>query len=275
MDRFPKEVLVGRYIPGQRVAQIVVLMKDSKGALAEVAGIMAGAGVDIKQSASSSSSRSQTAVYNALVVLEDNAVTIEELVKRMKASRFVIDAEGVSGVEGAILDQLTFPMTWAGQRSVLLNHEALSGMLESIRGIFGTGGDMILFEQGRTYGKTLATQLVSDVGEAFARKNFGYGLKLISATGWGVPEVTDFDAEFNYAVIRVRDSFECDGQRSSEPCSHFMRGFLVGGLLALTGRNLDCRETKCVARGEDCCEFTLVKRESRPMQLYPVGERAR
>jgi len=70
--------------------------------------------------------------------------------------------------------------------------------------------------------------------------------------------------EFNHVKpsgrIVVRDSFEAKGYgRSDRPVCHFLRGFLSGVVSYVTGVKVVLTEAKCLALGEEYCEFRVFR----------------
>lgn len=68
------------------------------------------------------------------------------------------------------------------------------------------------------------------------------------------------DQETNFAV-EIKNCFECNGEKASQPTCHFIAGFLqeymawIGG-----GRFFSVKESSCMASGASCCTFELSKR---------------
>jgi len=61
-------------------------------------------------------------------------------------------------------------------------------------------------------------------------------------------------------VLRLYDSFECEAFRCSDrPASQFIRGHISGLISALLNSNIRVIETKCIAKGDDFCEFIAEK----------------
>jgi predicted hydrocarbon binding protein len=82
---------------------------------------------------------------------------------------------------------------------------------------------------------------------------------LISAMGLGVPEVTRADGALDHITVRMSENFECIGQKSEVPTSHFMTGFLAGVMSVILEKPMGCGETRCIATGAKYCEFDIHK----------------
>ena len=81
---------------------------------------------------------------------------------------------------------------------------------------------------------------------------------LLTALGYGIFSVVKADPR--KTVIRVYDSVECSALRDiEEEGSHFVRGVVAGGISELYGETMVAEETRCIARGDPYCEYSISK----------------
>ena len=80
-------------------------------------------------------------------------------------------------------------------------------------------------------------------------------MKILSASGWGVPEIVETHQDELSGTLRLRSCFEREGKASSKPMCDFVRGVKVGGAEVLFGAEFQCAETACAAKGDEHCEF--------------------
>ena len=252
-----KELLVGRIEAGKRLAQVIVTVKDEVGAVANVNALIASLGVDIRQSMSYSLPDESLAIYNTFVVFNDPKVSLVQLVERLEESAFVTSVHAQEGRDGVIVDENSFPVSWQGRRTIILSQTAAARMFEAIRFTLGSGGDVVLYQQGSSYGKELAESFVARLGRDYLKRNFDYSLGLLSATGWGIPEIVGSKDTFPDITVTVRSCLECDGVAKERPTCSFMRGFLAGVSRAIVGHTVHCEETRYVARRDPFCMFEL------------------
>ena len=257
MEQIAKEILVGRVELGERLAQIVVKMKDTVGASASVSALIASLNVDIRQSLTYSRKKDATAIYNAFVVLNDPMVSLEQLVQRVEQSPFVLEVHAFEGRGGAVVDTLSFPVNWQDRRVVILAQPAVARMLDGIRSVLGTGGYVVLYELGIDYGKELAGYFTAILGEEYLVGNYDYWVNVLAATGWGIPDIKGSKDDFPNMTVRFASCLECDGRSSRETVCSFMRGFLSGVFGNLSGHVVHCEESKCQAKGDSYCEFQI------------------
>jgi len=255
--RHSKEILVGRIEKGARLAQVVVKMKDEVGAVANVNALMAGMKVDIRQSLTYTLPKQPYAIYNAFVSLNDPEVSLDMLVERLEQSNFVTDVQALGGREDTVVDTISFPVNWQGRRVVILSQHAMARMLEGIRSVLGSGGDVILYELGADYGRDIAEYFMGILGKDDLVRIYEYGLNVLAATGWGIPELAGSKSDFPNMTIRLSSCFECDGRSSKQDVCSFMRGFLSGVFGTIAGHTVHCEEPRCLAKGDSSCQFEL------------------
>ena len=232
-------------------------MKDEVGAVASVNTLLACLNVDIRQSTSYSLPEGSMAIYNTFVVFNDPNVSMVHLVERLKESVFVVDVQAREGRGGVIVDGISFPVNWQGRRSVILSQPAAGRMFEAIRFNLGSGGDVVLYQQGSSYGKELAEYFVARLGRDYLKSNFDYTLGVLAATGWGIPEQIRHRDGFPNITISLQSCFECEGVKAARPACSFVRGFLSGVSSGVAGTMVHCEESKCIAARDPCCEFEL------------------
>jgi len=74
---------------------------------------------------------------------------------------------------------------------------------------------------------------------------------------WGELSFEAIDLEKGTGRVIVVNSFETVKHRSSQPCCHFLRGFLAGFLSELFSKEISVDEEKCAGKGDKYCEFTF------------------
>jgi predicted hydrocarbon binding protein len=79
--------------------------------------------------------------------------------------------------------------------------------------------------------------------------------------GWGVIEDVSVDSEKGRAKLRICHSFECElSTDQRKPKSHFYRGAIAGVFARFFGKDVEVKETKCIAMGDPYCEFEIETR---------------
>ena len=80
--------------------------------------------------------------------------------------------------------------------------------------------------------------------------------------GWGAP-FECVESSDTRIVLRTTHTFESEVLKDWKmPVCGIHRGWIEGVLIAVTGKNWFCIETKCHANGDECCEFIADQRDS-------------
>ena len=87
-------------------------------------------------------------------------------------------------------------------------------------------------------------------------------LKIFSSWGYGKLEFLELDGNKPYAKLKVTNSANAIGyEKSTKPVCHFIRGILAGAGTIIMETEMHCLETKCVAKGDEYCEFEVITKE--------------
>jgi predicted hydrocarbon binding protein len=97
----------------------------------------------------------------------------------------------------------------------------------------------------------------SRLGRDYLRRNYDYGLGVLAATGWGIPESDGVKEDFPSMNIKLSSCLECEVINSRQTVCSFMRGFLSGIFDTIAGHTVHCEESHCIARGDSYREFEL------------------
>ncbi|MDG6956296.1 MAG: hypothetical protein JRN71_06870 [Nitrososphaerota archaeon] len=257
--RLRKDVNVYLFDPTRKYFHIVIELENVPGALRSVLEVMHGLNLNILGSFTSVDSAARLGVWSGFV--EDSDHSAMDLKRRLGASPVVHDAMVVESNKGFLVDSLHFPVTFnTGTRAVMMGAKSLASMLSSVTERFGSGGNVILYEEGASYGRELGQEYLLRMGADFIMANFEDVVKLYQALGWFKVEGVKAGPNWEQVVVRVAESFECSGVESKVPHSHFVRGHLEGMLTSWLGSPMECKETLCIARGDKACEFVLTPR---------------
>ncbi|MGQ9719706.1 MAG: V4R domain-containing protein [Candidatus Jordarchaeum sp.] len=150
-----------------------------------------------------------------------------------------------------------------GQISVLgWNHiitpiQTLTIFLDSVEKLFGHEKNQeILFDLGRKVGVG-AARLVESGLQISDEKLFLEVLKYNTAAGWGRLLSTEGSIDGGKLKIAGISTVALSYGRSDHPVCTFIAGGLAGILKVATKKDWSARETKCIAMGNELCEFEL------------------
>jgi predicted hydrocarbon binding protein len=123
----------------------------------------------------------------------------------------------------------------------------------------------------------LYRQMVSELGREFGVKNvkavesefqlkedrlFLSTIRYVGARGYGKLLSTEGNLESGKIKIRLHSSLAEKWGKSNKPVDVLIEGGLQGNAEGITGKKWICKETKCIAMGDDYCEFELTQIES-------------
>lgn len=254
--RLRKDVNVYLFDPTRRYFHIVIELENVPGALHNVLEVMRGLNLNVLGSFSSVDSAAQVGVWSGFV--EDSDHGAPELKRKLGASPYVHDAMVVESSKGFLVDGVHFPLAFnTGTRAVMMTAKYVAKMMETIRKEFGSGGNVIIYEEGKAYGKDVGAEYLQRLGGDFVASNLADVLKLYQALGWFRVEAVEADRSSGKVLLRTSENFECAGSESKVPLSHFVRGHIAGSLTTYMGKEMACEETSCIAAGDKYCEFSV------------------
>lgn len=140
--------------------------------------------------------------------------------------------------------------------AVIMSIETLVNLQKNAEKILGYDGAAVLsYETGKRAGEVWIHRFSKEWG--LEDQSFIKAIqKFYAELGWGIFDLKENNT--NGLVIRVENSFIARGYGISKvPVCHFLRGYNAGLAEVLKGKELDSEETKCMAKGDKCCEFVM------------------
>jgi len=256
--------------PG-RFFHIVVELNNTPGALCNLLRDIEGQGITVLNGSSYVDIFAKTAVWSAFV--RDSDRTVSELRDKISSAQHVLDSMVVESKGGFLSGGTHFSLSFnANDRTVLGRNSYFERILRRFREKFGSVGEAILYDEGYAYGKDVGEDYARRLGTGFARANLQEVLEMYETAGWFRLEGVERCERYGLITIRAGENFECEGAQSGGPYSQFVRGHLSGGLTAIMGRETACEETKCIAAGDQSCEFVLnsslgIRHPTRPQRV--------
>jgi|Deesub1362A_J573_1020465.scaffolds.fasta_scaffold00012_123 hypothetical protein len=145
-----------------------------------------------------------------------------------------------------------------GVRAIIWSHANMSGFIEGVREKLGVEmGVNLLFHIGRDVGEKVYDYYIKKAGVS-AVEDVVSGLNaVISGHKWG--KIIDSMVDDKRVILRFSNLWECEvlHNKVSEPASNFFRGVLCGLFSRFYGREVVVREVKCVAVGDNYCEYVI------------------
>ncbi|MEW6329112.1 MAG: 4-vinyl reductase, partial [Candidatus Micrarchaeota archaeon] len=84
--------------------------------------------------------------------------------------------------------------------------------------------------------------------------------KQVPQRGYGNIEILEYDEKKPYILLRVFNSSNAEGMKTEWPVCYDLAGMFAGAAEVVFDKEMYCMETKCIAKGDEFCEF----------EVYPV-----
>ena len=245
--------------PGKKLFQLLVGLSDSPGSYRSVLDLISSR-VNLIGTQTYSLSDG-TAVFNGLCEALSKRDTKEGLKKLILTSKSVAWAEVAEGVDGLLVDTFNKGIEVNGEPYMLIRRKGQAAMMDGVARTLGTGGEALLYNEGCSLGMDSSRSLGEKLGAKRATEQRRYLANLMAARGWGETELEDGKGDV-YSIWRMKGCFECSSGPSPRKGCNFMRGYFAGVDSVVSGREVDCTETRCVLKGGEWCEFVSTLRGS-------------
>ncbi|MDG6898435.1 MAG: hypothetical protein JRN24_01720 [Nitrososphaerota archaeon] len=247
------------YSPSNPAFQVLFELRSSKiGALSEVLAELAKNGLNLTAVDAANQPGKDVAIVSLLLRPSGKSISAADIKRIIDSSPDVISSAIELPEAGLLVEKKMFPIVLTtGQRLMFVRTELISEMLSVVRRQLGTGGDLIVYELGHAAGRNDARNIGKLMGNAAILERARLVVQIRTALGWGKTEFLEYSASPYKTRVKVERSFECEGVKSRSPYSQFLRGHFAGLAAEALGRDVSCLETKCVAAGDQYCEFEL------------------
>lgn len=167
-----------------------------------------------------------------------------------------LDAEVMEGKDGILVDTFHTGIKVGSDDYLMLRREGLARVFDHLVRLFGTGGEVLLYEEGKALGRDSAKRRVEEIGKERVVKNAGYIGRALTAQGWGTFATVSAPGSQGI-TITVADCFECAGGGKTRKKCDFLRGFLEASVEVTRGGGAMVEETECILRGGAACTFKI------------------
>ncbi|MDG6985212.1 MAG: hypothetical protein JRM73_00505 [Nitrososphaerota archaeon] len=257
MSQGARRIPIFVYAPDRNMFRLTSTHKNVPGSLLELLSKVLEAKLNVLSVTSTAVPGAESATLT-LVVEGARDLTLQEVTSKLKPSPLVPKIEVEQAQEGLLVESGHFPIVMSGgERLVLMRADLFTLMIAELKKTFGSGGNVILYQMGYTYGESAMKKLISLAGKSFVQKNFRELGEIYTALGWGKPLDMASNPAMSEVTIRIENSFECKDQRSAAPISHFLRGHMTAVMDTVWGKRYASSETRCISCGEEYCEFTF------------------
>ncbi len=195
-------------------------------------------------------------------------VIIAETVDRKRAEEIEADLKSIEGVlkvnkvisEDRMLFPRLFPIMVNNERAIVIPQKAFNALLDA-RDRYGITMAIVINRVGYSLGEGLYWMLSSIYGEPSSEEEYNLLSKsfihLLEALGWGRVDVVMNKASDGEVVFRIYNNIECSKyRRENRPMGLLTQAIIEGFYKKLwSPHRVKVRETKCIAMGDQYCEF--------------------
>jgi predicted hydrocarbon binding protein len=253
----PKKVVFPyHYAPGKQLFQVIARISDKPGSLAALLGTLS-AKLNLI-GITTYSLPDDTAMVVGFASSMSGKENGDDLKEELMKSKAVIHAEVREGNDGLLVDTFHTGSVVEGQNHLLLRRDSLTRVFEEIVKIFGSGGDALLYKEGQEMGREDTKGFISVFGSEHIAEDSTYLISILTTEGFGLFEIAPGKGEVLYSM-KVSECFECAENRGFRRACNFLRGYLQAAGTASLGMELEVKETKCILRGDEQCEFVIAQ----------------
>jgi predicted hydrocarbon binding protein len=258
---YPKDVMVWEFAPGRRLAEFIIKLKNTKGALATCSEVIAKYNINLLSGFHSTQGSSQIGIWSFFADMTDSKVEPEEIVEAIKKLPIVEGVEVFPSDNGFIVDDKHFPVRWSSGRVMMLRTEAAREMMGRLWDVFGSGSAAIINQMAESVGRFSAQEIIRDFGMDFVIQNLTSFLNSYTALGIGELKVRRYSADKVMLTIQAKELFECQGESMLKPemKSLFFKGHLKGFISTIFNTEVSVMEIECAAAGGEACIFEVAK----------------
>ncbi|NJD78647.1 MAG: hypothetical protein FIB08_16385 [Candidatus Methanoperedens sp.] len=140
--------------------------------------------------------------------------------------------------------------------AIIMSIETFVNLQKDAEKILGFDGASVLFYEA---GKKAGMRWINRFSKKWSLKDKKFAdavQNFYAELGWGKFNLEENGK--NELVVRIENSFIARGYgKSNIAVCHFLRGYNAGLAEVLKGNDIDAEETRCAAKGDDCCEFIM------------------
>lgn len=262
LDDVPKRVFtLEEAKPDEEIYEMCITLKDVPGALAKAAKVLADANVNVKMGSSFyAPGHPGVGFWSSFIDVSKATRSTLQLEEELRRLDVVVDVR-LEECKPVPFEIIHFPVLHANTRAAILPIGTLFSLWDGLERILGPSGLAVVhYHAGMRTGEHTAKRLKEMYGVedmdlilAFAQAE--------RATGWGIMEFQDIDFKRCSGTVIVKECFEAAAwRRKPDKACHWTRGILAGFMSSVFNKPVESVEVKCLATGDEHCEFKIRER---------------
>ena len=242
------------FAPGKKLFHVVVRLSDAPGSYSAILNLL-GPKVNLIGTTTYSLSDG-TAIFSGLSESLSPRETSSSLSRLIMSSKAAIEASVFEGHDGLLVDTFHTGVEVGGDEFMLVRRLGASLMFDHVAKLLGSGGETLLYEEGRSLSLLNAENMIKLVGIERVRTSSAELSHFLTAQGWGSLDVVGNLGDGSLS-IKLSDCFECSAKVTYRKGCNFMRGYFAGSMEASMGGNVEAKEVRCSMKGNSSCEFNV------------------
>lgn len=244
--------------PNEEIYEICITLKDIHGAVSETAKVLSSAHVNLRTSVLFDAVEKDGVGYWTSFIDLSKAVKDVNQIKEELRKLDVVQEVKIVKPQPLPYDVIHFPIMHGESVAMVMPVELFGSLFDEIEKILTPSGfAAVIYNAGKKSGTFIAKLL----SQRYGLKKESLTSALIQATkaiGWGQIKDFSMDRKRLAGNIKVKMCFESllRGRRGDRVC-HWSRGFIAGFLSEVFGSSVEAVELKCVAAGDEICEFEI------------------
>ena len=275
--RYPKDIEIWEHAPGRRLAEVVIRIRNEKGALARCSQAVSDCGVNVLTGFFTAPGRSNTATLSFFADITDAEEGLSGMKKSLQSMDLIESVDAIAAEDGFMVDKQHFPVQWAGRKGILMRADALNEMLNRLWTVFGTGAATIIDQMAEAMGTHSAKEVAEDFGTKFVVDQLDELIGTYAALGYADVSIERGKTSDFPLVVNAKGLFECESNSKQDlrRRSAFFRAHLRGFMSGTFGRTFEVSEVQCLTEGDEVCSFRVALSETvAPRLPARLSERA-
>ncbi len=229
------------------------------GVLAELLSIFSGEGLQVLQVKVSAASPGKPVRVLIAVNLKGREKLASRLADDLKHKSHVVEVSYTPPLlDGVAVDAWSFPLTFQGNRALIITEEMTEGMLKSGWRELGTAFAAVLYRAFFGGAKRVYETYIGNLPYGIEER-FKLIEEVFRMLGYGILKFEKIAR--NECIARVHKSFECSiFKDEKEARGAIVRGIIAGLIAGYWGAEIDdiaVDEAKCAAKGDELCEYRV------------------
>jgi len=130
-------------------------------------------------------------------------------------------------------------------------------ILQALRKKYGKNADKIFYDASKETGK-IYMSVLKEKYRMSKNEMSKWAANSITLSGWGKVKVIKYDFSKAVSHIIVEDSTFAKTYGGSKTSTDvILQGFFAGGASSIFEKNVECKEIKCISKGDPICEFII------------------